>query len=99
MSLMEIATRAGVPLADLEELVRGTALNSVAEQLGVPLLALQEFIHHGDASSNMAHRLGISMAAAGELAQLLGPEGKIGLVVGLLIGAGGFERKNATSAG
>jgi len=99
MSLMDIALRTGVPLVDIEELVRGNAQVRVAERFGVPLLALEEFIRHGQASSKMAQRLGMSMAAAEELARSLGPEGAIGLVLGLLLGSGGFERKNAAASG
>src|SRR5262245_4363872 len=97
MSLMEIALRTGVPLADLEDLVRGTVPSSVAERLGVPMLATEELILHGQASSKMAHRLGMSMAAAEELRRSLGPEGAIGLVLGLLLGSRGHERKNAAA--
>jgi len=98
MSLLDIALRTGVPLVDIEELVRGNAPGSVAERLGVPLLALEEFIRHGQAGSKMAQRLSMSMAAAEELAQSLGPQGAIGLLLGLLLGSSGFERKNAAAS-
>jgi len=99
MSLMDIALRTGVPLTDIEELVRGTVTGKLAERLGVPQLALQEFVNHGQASSKVAHRLGMSMAAAEELAQSLGGDGAVGLVLGLLLGSSGFKRRNAAAAG
>jgi len=98
MSLMDIALRTGVPLADIEDLVRGTVPEAVANRLGVPLLALQEFVSHGQATAKVAHCLGLSMAAAEELAQSLGHEGTVGVLLGLLLGASGHERRNAASA-
>ena len=97
MSLIEIAVRTGVPLMDIEDLVSGTVTEGIAARLGVPLLALQEFVIHGQASAKLAHRLGMSMASAEELARSLGREGAIGLVLGLLLGASGSERKNAAA--
>jgi hypothetical protein len=99
MSLMDIALRTGVPLIDIEDLVRGAVTENVAELLGVPQLALEEFIRHGQASSRMAHRLGMSMASAEELARTLGSEGAIGLVLGLMLAAKASERRHAASVG
>ena len=97
MSLMDIAMRTGIPLVDIEDLVSGTVTEGVAARLGVPLLALQEFVSHGQASAKVAHRLSMSMASAEELAGSLGREGAIGLVLGLLLGSSGRERKHATA--
>lgn len=99
MSLMDIALRAGVSLIDIEDLVQGTVTGNVAERLGVPMLALQEFVSHGQVGAKMANGLGMSMAAAEELAQSIGREGAIGLVLGLLLGSSGLRRRNATAAG
>ena len=85
MSFMEIASRTGLTLADIESLIRGDASAAIANRLGVPLLALQQFLTSGDASANLAHRLGTSMGAAEELAAAVGAEGRIGIVVGLLL--------------
>jgi hypothetical protein len=85
MNLMEIALRTGVPVADIELLISGHASPSVANRLGVPILGLEDFIAHGFASANVAHRLGTSMSAAEELARAVGPQGAIGLVLGLLL--------------
>lgn len=98
MSLMDIAVRTGIPLIDIEDLVSGTVTDNVARRLMVPQLALQEFVTHGQTSAKVAHRLGMSMASAEELAESLGREGAIGLVLGLLLGASGVERKNAAAA-
>ena len=87
MSLMEIALRTHVPLADIESLIRGHASTTIADRLGVPMLNLEDFITNGYASANMAHRLGTSMSAAEELARAVGPEGTIGIVLGLLLNA------------
>lgn len=99
MSLMDIALRTGVPLVDIEDLVRGTVRETVAARLGVPMLPLEEFIRHGQSNSKVAHRMGMSMASAEELARSLGPEGAIGLVLGLLLGSSGVKRRNAATAG
>ena len=85
MNLMEIALRTGVPLADIELLVRGHASASIANRLGVPMVNLEEFIVRGEASATLAHRLGTSMSAAEELARAVGSEGVIGIVLGLLL--------------
>jgi hypothetical protein len=87
MNLMEVALRTGVTVVDLESLVRGNAPAGVAERLGIPVLNLQEFLGQGYASANFAHRLGTSMAAAEELGRAVGPEGRIGIIVGLLLSA------------
>jgi len=92
MSLMEIALRTGVTLADIESLVGGNASAGVANRLGVPLLGLEEFLKHGCASAAVAHRIGTSMAAAEELAREVGREGSVGIVLGLLLGASAGER-------
>jgi hypothetical protein len=97
MSLMDIAVRTGVPLIDIEDLVSGTVTENVAERLGIPMLALQEFVIHGEASARVAHRLGMSMAAAEELARSIGKEGAIGLVIGLMLGSSGSKRRNAAA--
>ena len=99
MSLMDIALRTGIPLMDIEDLVQGAVTDGVAERLAVPQLALQEFVAHGQASAKVAHRLGLSMASAEELAQSLGRDGAIGLILGLLLGSSSDARKKATTAG
>jgi hypothetical protein len=85
MNLMEVALRTGVTLADLDSLIRGNAPAGVAERLGVPLLNLEQFIAQGYAGPKLAHRLGTSMAAAEALASAVGTEGRIGIILGLLL--------------
>src|SRR5215470_2589382 len=87
MSLMDIALRTGVPLADIESFIAGSVPKALADRLGVALLNLQEFVEQGEVSANLAHRLGTSMAGAEELGQALGKEGRVGLVLGVLLGA------------
>jgi len=82
---MEIALRTGVTATDLESLIRGNAPMGVAERLGIPVLNLEEFLWQGYASANLAHRLGTSMAAAEELGREVGAEGRIGIILGLLL--------------
>jgi hypothetical protein len=85
MSLMEITARTGVPVADVESLIGGTVSTSVADCLGVPLLSLEDFLLRGFASDSVAHRLGISMSAAEELARTVGRDGIIGVIIGLML--------------
>jgi len=93
MSLMEVATRMGVGLYDVELLVQGNVPEGIANRLGVPMVALRDFIKLGVASASLAHRIGTSMAAAEDLAQAVGAEGRVGVVVGLLLGASGERSK------
>lgn len=85
MSLMEISLRTGVPIADIEALIRGAVPPSVADRLGVPLLSLEDFLLRGYASARLAHRLGTSMSAAEELARTVGHEVMVGIVLGVLL--------------
>ena len=98
MSLREIALRAGVTLADIESLVRGVATAGVANRLGVPLLGLDEFLKHGYASATVAHRIGTSMAGAEELGREVGTEGRLGIILGLLLGTTAGERSKQRGA-
>jgi hypothetical protein len=85
MNLLEIAHRTGVTLADLELLIRGGVPDGVANRLGVPLLSLEQFLTQGYAAAKLAHRLGTSMAAAEALGTAVGPEVRIGIILGLLL--------------
>ena len=98
MSLMEVAARMGVGLAEVELLVSGNVPVAIANRLGVPMVALRDFLKLGVASPAVAHRIGTSMAGAEDLAQSLGSEGRVGLIVGLLLGAGG-EKSQSQAAG
>ena len=93
MSYMEVATRMGVGLYDIELLLEGNVPVGIANRLGVPMVALRDFIKLGVASASIAHRIGTSMAAAEDLAQSVGSEGRVGIVVGLLLSASGERSK------
>lgn len=81
----EIASRAGVSLDDLDQLVRGHATQNVAMKLGVTLDDVDQFIQ-GSATFNMTARLKLnSQAAAGELAGLIDRNCAIGILIGVLI--------------
>jgi hypothetical protein len=80
----QIAIRAGVPLADLESLLRGQVTAAIARRLDVSMVDLAEFLR-GSASPDMANRLGLSTNATRELVCAVVKNGAIGLVVGLLI--------------
>ena len=93
MSLLEVSLRTGVPIADIESLMRGNVPASVAERLGVPLLGLEDLLLRGYAGAQVAHRLGMSMSAAEELAQTMGRYGLVGIILGLLLaGVDGASR-------
>jgi hypothetical protein len=82
---LEIANRAGVPLADLESLARGQPTASIAQRLGVSLVDLDAFLR-GSATLTMTNRLGLTaMTSARELARLGGMKGAVGIVIGLLL--------------
>lgn len=98
MSLMEVAARVGVGLAEVELLVQGSVPVAIANRLGVPMMALRDFLKLGVASAAMAHRIGTSMSSAEELAQALGSEGRVGLVLGLLLSTKS-ERSQSQAAG
>jgi hypothetical protein len=80
-----VAQRAGVTPADLNSVFSGKASASVANKLNVPMAYIEEYIDRGSASANFAQCLGVSVVAATELGVRLSKEGRIGLVIGLLI--------------
>ena len=86
MSHQEIATRAGVNLADIESLLSGKTTANVANRLGgVSQMDVDGFVL-GSATATMTKRLGLqTQNAAKELALAAGNKGAIGIVLGLLI--------------
>jgi hypothetical protein len=85
MQHIEIANRAGVYLDDMDCLLRGQCNANVANQLGVTMADVEDFIR-GSASRNMATRLGFqAISAADELARCAGPQGAVGVIIGLLL--------------
>jgi len=80
-----IADRAGVSVGAIEDLFRGVAHKAVGDRLGVPVGYIEDYISHGSAAAALADCLGFNMLAAEELGSHLGKEGRVGLLIGLLI--------------
>lgn len=81
----DVADKAGITLGDLESLLRGSVSFEVQERLGVPMGYIEDYINKNEASADFETLLGFHMAAAESLGAALGREGRIGLIVGLLI--------------
>ncbi len=80
-----IADRAGVSLAELNQLLAGNVSTGIAARLGVTPADVSSLIN-GRPSNAMTDRLGVATpAAAADLAQSAGQAGAIGIVLGLLI--------------
>lgn len=85
MKHAEIAQRAGVFEGDLDSLVTGQVTAHLAARLGVSMMDVESFIR-GDASYDITARLGLdTMSAATELAQTIGRNGAVGVLIGLLL--------------
>lgn len=81
----EMAFRAGISLDDLEGLLRGNAYFTVQQRLGVPMEKINGFINRNQTSADLIARLGIPLITAQRLGASLGREGRIGLILGLLV--------------
>jgi hypothetical protein len=69
----------------MDWLLSGKASANVANRLAVTMADIEDFIR-GSASATMTHRLGLNaISAAEELARAAGPQGAIGIMIGLLI--------------
>lgn len=84
MQHMEIASRSGVPLADVECLLRGQATAAVASKLKISMNGVEDFVR-GSVTADMANRLGMTMSAAQELARAGGRNVAAGILIGLLL--------------
>jgi hypothetical protein len=85
MKHIEIADRAGVYLDDMDCLLRGQCNANVVNQLRVTMADVEDFIR-GSASRNMANAPRFqAISAADELAQCAGPQGAVGIIIGLLL--------------
>jgi hypothetical protein len=81
----EIAERAGVTPADIDDLFKGRANANVATRLGVSMGDIEGFIK-GNASASMTRCLGFKAIDAAEgLARAGGKNGAVGIVIGLLL--------------
>jgi hypothetical protein len=81
----DIANRASVSIGAIEDLFRGVAHKAIEDRLGVPMGYIEDYINRGSAAAALADCLGFNMLAAEELGSLLGKEGRVGLLIGLLI--------------
>lgn len=80
-----VAQRAGTTPADLDSLFAGRAYASVADKLNVPMAYIEDFINTGSAAAALAERLGFNMLAAEDLGARLDRQGRVGLIIGILI--------------
>jgi hypothetical protein len=86
MSLTGIAGHAGVTTSSLQQLIaHGSATAGLAGRLGVTTSNINDFIN-GSASAGIASALGTTSSSAQELRNLIGREGAIGLIIGLVCG-------------
>lgn len=85
MSLISIAGQCGVPSDTLKKLIAGKVSPSVAMRLGVPSASLQTFVDGGK-SVGLAGVMGTTSLSLQELRNLIGREGAIGLLIGLMAG-------------
>jgi hypothetical protein len=85
MQWKDVADKASITLDDLECLLRGSANFNVQQRLGVPMGYIEDYINNNEASADLAALLGFHMGATESLGASLGKQGRIGLLVGLLI--------------
>lgn len=85
MNHADVAIRAGIPPADLDSLLNGRAYASVSGKLGVAASNIERYVNSGSASDDLAKSLGVNMLAAEELGKNLDRNGRIGLLVGVMI--------------
>jgi transcriptional regulator with XRE-family HTH domain len=83
MSLMSLAARCGVTTSTLQELLRGRVNISVGTRLGVLTSSLQTFVD-GGTSLGLASKLNMLSANLQELRGVIGRDGAIGLLIGLM---------------
>lgn len=74
----------GVPLASVEDLLRGHVSSSIAIRLGTVTSAIQDFIN-GRVGIAMAQVLGTTAANGQNFRNRISREGAIGVVIGLCI--------------
>lgn len=85
MQHTNIAASVGLNAMDIERLLKGQATHSLAAKLGVTQKDIEDFIE-GSVSESMRKRLGLNnVNVATELARLVGRQGAMGILLGLLI--------------
>ena len=87
MSSVGISSRIGITPAALQDLVKGTVPIGIASRLGTTPAALQDFVN-GGTSSALADALGTTPQALQALRKEIGPQGAIGVLIGLCAGLG-----------
>ena len=85
MNWQVVADKAQVTLDDIQCLLRGSVNYNVQERLGVPMGYIEGYISRNEASHHFEGLLGFHMAAAESLGAALEKQGRIGLVVGMLL--------------
>lgn len=83
MSLIGIAGKCGIMSSSLQDLINGKVGISVAGKIGVLSSSLQEFVD-GGTSIGLAGKIGITSSSLQELRNLIGKEGAIGLIIGMM---------------
>lgn len=81
----DAAFRSGISVEDLECLLEGTAYFTVEVRLGVPMATINHFIDRNLITPELASRFKLPMTAAHRLGASLGRQGRIGLILGMLM--------------
>jgi hypothetical protein len=82
MSLIGIASKAGILTSAIESLLGGEVTVGIASRLHTPSNSLQKFLD-GGTSVGLASHIGCTSSALQELRDLLGKEGATGFLLGL----------------
>ena len=85
MQWKDVAEKARINLDDLDCLLNGQVNFNVQQRLNVPMRYIEDFINRNSASEVLAELLGGNMTAAESLGKSLDRQGRIGLIVGLLL--------------
>ena len=84
MGLNRIARKYNININALNDLNNGNIKEGIAEKLGVSIYSLQTFID-GGTSSGLAAKIETTTSSLQELRNIIGRQGAIGLIFGLLI--------------
>ena len=84
MGLNRIARKYDISISALNDLSNGSIREGIAEKLGVSIYSLQKFID-GGTSSSLAAKIETTSSSLQELRNIVGRQGAIGLIFGLLI--------------
>lgn len=84
MGLNRIARKYDINISALNDLNKGNIREGIAEKLGVSIFSLQAFID-GGTSNGLAAKIETTSSSLQELRNIIGRQGAIGLIFGLLI--------------